>query len=92
MSKCHWCDEGRPFLPGQEGIQHVPLYAGGEHSGTMCYRSSIYSPKKPPRILNKIVDVVLKYRPESKQKPTRQRKKSTKKVKPDESTERESST
>jgi len=47
---------------------------------------------KPPRILNKIVDVVLKYRPESKQKPPCQRKKSTRKVKPDESTERESST
>ncbi len=47
---------------------------------------------KPPRILNKIADVVLKYRPESKQKPPRQRKKSTKKVRPDESTERESTT
>jgi hypothetical protein len=29
---------------------------------------------KTPRILNKIVDVVLKYRPEAKQKPPRQRK------------------
>jgi hypothetical protein len=47
---------------------------------------------KPPRILNKIVDVVLNYRPEAKQKPPRQRKKSTKKAKLNESTERESST
>jgi hypothetical protein len=47
---------------------------------------------KPPKILDQIVDVVLKYRPESRQKPAKPRKKSTKKVKPDESTERESST
>lgn len=47
---------------------------------------------KPPKILDKMVDVVLAYRPKSKLKPPRQRKKSTKKVKPDESTERESST
>jgi hypothetical protein len=39
-----------------------------------------------------IVDVVLNYRPEAKQKPPRQRNKSTKKATPDESTERESST
>jgi len=47
---------------------------------------------KAPRILNKITDLVLNYRPEAKQKPPRQRKKSTKKVKPYESTGRESST
>ena len=47
---------------------------------------------KPPKALEKIVDVVLAYRPPEKQKPPRQRKKSTKKVRPDESTKRESST
>ena len=47
---------------------------------------------KPPKILDKMADLVLNYRPESKQKPPRQRKKSTKKAKPDESTKRESST
>lgn len=47
---------------------------------------------KPPKILDKMADLVLNYRPESKVKPPRQRKKSTKKVKPDESTKRESST
>jgi hypothetical protein len=47
---------------------------------------------KPPKILDKIVDVVLNYRPEAKQKPAHQRKKSTKKAKPEESTKRESST
>lgn len=47
---------------------------------------------KAPRILNKITDLVLNYRPQSKQKPARKRKKSTKKVKLNESTERESST
>lgn len=41
--KCHWCAEGRPFIPGQEGVQHVPLYAGGEHGGAMCYNSAIYN-------------------------------------------------
>jgi hypothetical protein len=40
--KCHWCAEGRPFIPGQEGLQHVPLYGGGEHGGAMCYNSPIY--------------------------------------------------
>ena len=35
---------------------------------------------KPPKILNKMVDVVLNYRPESKQKPPRQRKISTKRL------------
>jgi hypothetical protein len=35
----------------------------------------------PPRILNKITDLVLNYRPEAKQKPPRQRKKSIQKVK-----------
>ena len=40
---CHWCNEGRPFMPGTEGKQHVPLHGGdGEHSGTMCYNSDIY--------------------------------------------------
>jgi hypothetical protein len=29
---------------------------------------------KPPRILNKIADIVLNYRPETKQKPPRKRK------------------
>ena len=47
---------------------------------------------KPPKILNKMVDIVLNYRPESKQKPPRQRKKSTKLVTQDESVKRESST
>lgn len=47
---------------------------------------------KPPRILNKIIDVVLNYRPESKQKPPKPRKKSTKKASDAESTKRESST
>ena len=47
---------------------------------------------KAPRILNKITDIVLNYRPEAKQKPPRQRKKSTKRVTQDESAKRESST
>lgn len=47
---------------------------------------------KPLRILNKMVDLVLNYRPESKVKPPKERKKSTKKAKLDESTKRESST
>jgi hypothetical protein len=42
MSTCHSCDEERPFLAGQEGKQHIPLYSGGEHGGAMCYASSIY--------------------------------------------------
>jgi hypothetical protein len=47
---------------------------------------------KPPKILDKIVDVVLKYRPESKQKPPRKRKISTKRLSDKESKKRESST
>ena len=47
---------------------------------------------KPPKILNQIVDVVLKYRPEAKQKPPRQRKISTKRISDAESKKRESST
>jgi hypothetical protein len=47
---------------------------------------------KPPRILNKIADLVLHYRPEAKVKPPKPRKKSTKKAKPSESEKRESST
>lgn len=47
---------------------------------------------KPPRILNKIVDVVLNYRPESKQKAPKLRKKFTKKVSDAESEKRESNT
>ncbi len=45
-----------------------------------------------PKVLDKMVDIVLAYRPPERQKPPRQRKKSTKKAKPDESTKRESST
>ena len=37
-------------------------------------------PAKPPEILDKIVDIVLGYRPKSKLKSAKQRKKSTKKV------------
>jgi hypothetical protein len=37
-------------------------------------------PMKPPKILDKIVDVVLKYRPETKQKPPHRRKISTKRL------------
>ena len=47
MGKCTWCDEGRPFMKGQEGVQHMPLFGGGEHAGTMCHNSPIYSPKCP---------------------------------------------
>jgi hypothetical protein len=47
---------------------------------------------KTPKVLDKMVDVVLAYRPPERQKPPRKRKKSTKKVTPDESTKRESST
>jgi hypothetical protein len=47
---------------------------------------------KPPKILNKIVDVVLAYRPESKAKPPNERKISTKRLKDAESKKRESST
>jgi hypothetical protein len=47
---------------------------------------------KTPKVLDKMADIVLAYRPSEKQKPPRQRKKSTKEVKPDESAKRESST
>jgi hypothetical protein len=47
---------------------------------------------KPPKILDKIVDVVLKYRPEAKQKPPRQRKISRKRLSEAESKKRESKT
>lgn len=48
MSDCHWCDEGRPFMPGCEGKQHVPI-DGSEHGSAMCYNSPIYDrlPKCP---------------------------------------------
>lgn len=44
------------------------------------------------QVVVEVADLVLNYRPESKVKPPRQRKKSTKRVTPDESTKRESST
>jgi hypothetical protein len=47
---------------------------------------------KPPRILNRITDLVLNYRPESKVKPRKERKKSTKRISDAESEKRESST
>jgi hypothetical protein len=47
---------------------------------------------KPPRILNKITDLVLNYRPESKVKPPKARKKSTKRLTDAESKKRESTT
>jgi hypothetical protein len=47
---------------------------------------------KPPQILTKMVDVVLAYRPESKVKPPRKRKISTKRLSDAESKKRESST
>jgi hypothetical protein len=47
---------------------------------------------KTPKVLDKIVDVVLKYRPEAKQKPPRKRKISTKRVSDAESKKRESNT
>ena len=72
MSECHWCDEGRPFLPGLEGIQHVPLFAGGEHGGAMCYRSPIYRP------LDAITDVVLAYKANPKSKAGKKRKRKEK--------------
>lgn len=43
MSKCRWCDEGRPFMVGCEGKQHVPLHGNNEHDGMMCHASSIYN-------------------------------------------------
>lgn len=47
---------------------------------------------KPPKILDKMADVVLAYRPESKVKPPKERKKSTKRLSDAESKKRESST
>ena len=47
---------------------------------------------KPPKILNKMVDVVLAYRPESKVKPPKERKKSTNRLSDVESKKRESTT
>ena len=47
---------------------------------------------KAPRILNKITDLVLSYRPEAKQKPPRKRKIDPKRLTNAESTKRESKT
>ena len=47
---------------------------------------------KPPKILDKVVDVVLAYRPESKVKLPKERKKSTKRLSDVESKKRESTT
>ena len=47
---------------------------------------------KPPKILDKMVEVVLAYRPESKVKIPKERKKSTKRLRDAESKKRESST
>jgi hypothetical protein len=52
-SKCRWCDEGRPWMEGQEGKQHVPLYAGGEHSGTMCHNNQDVYPVQPQDVKEK---------------------------------------
>ena len=46
---------------------------------------------KPPRILNKIADVVLNYRPEAKQKPPRKRKIDPKRKRDENTGKRESS-
>lgn len=46
---------------------------------------------KPPRILNKIADVVLNYRPETKQKPPRKRKIDPKRQRDESKEKRESS-
>jgi hypothetical protein len=37
--QCRWCDEGRPFMPGSEGKQHVPLYGEHEHGGMLCRKA-----------------------------------------------------
>jgi hypothetical protein len=47
---------------------------------------------KTPKVLDKLADIVLAYRPPEKQKPPRQRKKSTSKISAEKSTKRESST
>jgi hypothetical protein len=47
---------------------------------------------KTPKVLDKMADIVLAYRPPEKQKTPRQRKKSTKPVTQDESAKRESNT
>jgi transposase-like protein len=60
---------------------------GGEFRQAFDLRE--VDPIKPPKVLDKIVDVVLAYRPQEKQKSPRQRKKSTN---TEESTKRESST
>jgi hypothetical protein len=46
---------------------------------------------KPPKILNKIADVVLNYRPETKQKPPRKRKIDPKRQRNENTGKRESS-
>lgn len=56
-------------MPGQEGIQHLPLHGGGMHSGTPCHNNSSMYP------LDAVADVVLSYRPKSKVKKARKRKK-----------------
>jgi hypothetical protein len=47
---------------------------------------------KPPKLLNKIVDVVLNYRPEAKQKQPKKRSKKAKPQTDDSKVKRESST
>ena len=73
------------FFGGKEANKH-------ESKKLNAGRGREVDPMKPPKVLDKIVDVVLAYRSQEKQKPPRQRKKSTKKQKPEESTKRESST
>jgi hypothetical protein len=46
---------------------------------------------KPPKILDKIADLVLAYRPPEKQKPPRKRKKDPKREKTENKDQRESS-
>ena len=46
---------------------------------------------KPPKILNKIADIVLNYRPETKQKPPRKRKIDPKRQRDENKGKRESS-
>ena len=46
---------------------------------------------KPPKVLEKMVDVVLRYRPEDKQKQPRKRKKAAKPEKTETKDKRESS-
>ena len=49
-------------------------------------------PMQPPKILDKIVDTVLAYRPHEKQKPPRKRKKDPKRQAKEKKDKRESST